>query len=236
MKLIKFEGKKGYNKINHLPFNRHFEVREDLMEKIRENGFTVPINLVETDLIDGKKKLWLADGQNRAITAAFMDVDFYGVVIDKEFTNINELVNYVAALNSLQKPWKAINYAEVYNFLNLPDYAMLLKVKTGSGYSVETISAMMSGFTARKYSAARVKSGLFKADLYDETLITLSIAQEVNKVSKMTARMILGLHYCTSLKNFNKIKFIRKYLEQIDTLKRQRYDDYSKIFMSWMQE
>ena len=59
MKLINFNGASDYNKLNHLPFNRGFSVRQDLIEKMNLYGFNCPLHLIETDIIDGKKKKWL---------------------------------------------------------------------------------------------------------------------------------------------------------------------------------
>jgi hypothetical protein len=88
MKLITFNGASDYNKINHLPFNRKFCVRTDLMQKMNTYGFTCPIFLIETSLIDGKKKKWLVDGQHRAVTAAFLNIPFTGIVLDIPFKSI----------------------------------------------------------------------------------------------------------------------------------------------------
>lgn len=234
MKLITFNGASDYQKLNHLPFNRSFSVRQDLIEKMNTYGFTCPIFLIETDLIDGKKKKWLVDGQHRAITAAFLDISFYAIILDIKFKSIAEIVHYVASLNSAQKPWSAINYVESYNFLNYKEYNTLLKIKNSSPYTVETISSILAGHRQSGHSLKHLKNGTFVANHIKETKYTLALAAKLGKYQKLTSRMLLALNYVASLKTFDEERFTLQYKTNAKAIKELKLDDYSDIFSSWL--
>jgi hypothetical protein len=234
MKLITFNGASDYNKLNHLPFNRKFSVRNDLIQKMNTSGFTCPLQLIETSLIDGKKKRWLVDGQHRAITAAFLNIPFTAVLIDLEFKSIEEIVHYVSSLNSAQKAWSISNYVESYNFLGYKEYNTLLQITSSCNYSVETIATLLSGFRAGGYNSKAVKDGRFKANLLNETKYTLSLAAKLSKYGRLTSRMVTALHYVASLKTFDESKFTLQYKTNAKAIKELKLDDYSDIFSSWL--
>jgi hypothetical protein len=234
MKLITFNGASDYNKLNHLPFNRNFSVRQDLIDKMNTYGFTCPIFLIETDLIDGKKKKWLVDGQHRAVTAAFLNIPFYALVVDLKFKSISEIVHYVASLNSAQKPWSAINYVESYNFLNYPEYNILLTIKNSCPYSIETIASVLAGYRRSGYNLSSLKNGTFVANHVKETKYTLTLAAKLGKYQKLTSRMLLALNYVASLKTFDEERFTLQYKTNAKVIKELKLDDYSDIFSSWL--
>ena len=234
MKLITFNGASDYNKINHLPFNRKFSVRTDLMQKMNTYGFTCPLQLIETSLIDGKKKRWLVDGQHRAVTAAFLNIPFTAIIIEKDFTSIEEIVHYVSSLNSAQKSWSISNYVESYNFLGYKEYNTLLQVTATANYSIETIATLLHGFRKAGYNSKALKDGKFKANLLAETKYTLSVAAKLSKYSRLTSRMVTALHYVASLKTFDEQKFTVQYKTNAKAIKELKLDDYSDIFSSWL--
>lgn len=234
MKLITFNGASDYCKLNHLPFNRNFSVRQDLIDKMNLYGFNSPLHLIETDLIDGKLKKWLVDGQHRAITAAFLDITFTGIVVDVKFKSISEIVHYVASLNSAQKPWSAINYVESYNFLGYKEYNTLLTVKNSCPYTIETISCMLAGHRTSGHTSKSIKNGTFVVNHFNEAKYTLSLAAKLGKYQKLTSRMLLALNYVCSLKTFDEKRFTLNYKANAKQIKELKLDDYSNIFSSWL--
>ena len=233
MKLKKFD-KLSYNSLNHLSFNRNFHVRQDLMDKMNLYGFTVPINIIRTNVIDGKMKLYIADGQHRALTAVFLGIDFYGTIIDRKFKDVPEIVEYVSSLNSTSRAWKALNYVEAYNHLNIVDYQILLKIKNSCPYSVETLSTILGGNRTRGSVASKVKNGTFKINAHDETINAVDLAARLSKYEKLSSRMLLALSGTMSLKRFNEEKFVKSYKKNAKVVKDMRLDDYSDIFNSWV--
>lgn len=233
MKLLTFNGNKDYNKLNHLPFNRNFKVRNDLTVKMNLYGFTSPINIIETSLINGKKQRYIADGQNRAITAAFLDIPFYGVLVEKEFKTITEIVEYVASLNSAHKPWVTINYVESFAYLGYEDYKKLLEITQKTPYSVDTIASLLQGYRSKGYNSDKIKQGEFKIKQLQETQNTLELSSKLSKIERLTSRMLLALHYISSLNTFNREVFIKNYTLNAKKVKELKLDDYTTIFQSW---
>lgn len=234
MKLKTFNGALGYNELNHLPFNRKFKVRTDLTDSMNERGFILPINLIETDIITGKKQLYIADGQNRAITAAFLNIPFYGIIVDTKFETINEIVEYVSSLNSAQKPWNATNYAESYAYLGKLDYIKLIQVTQNSPYTLDTIAIMLYGFRKKGSVKDKIVNGEFKINQLEATLKTLELSAKLSKVEFLTSRMLTALHYISSLNTFDEIKFTTNYKKNGKKIKELKLDDYSDIFQSWI--
>jgi hypothetical protein len=234
MKLITFNGSKDYNKLNHLPFNRNFKVRNDLTNSMNERGFIQPLNLIKTNLINGKEEIYIADGQNRAITASFLNITFYGILIDKTFNTINEIVEYVSSLNSSHKAWTADNYAESYAYLGIEDYKTLLSITQKSPYSLSTISIMLYGFRSKANIKSKIMNGTFTINELDGTNYTLQLAAKLSKIQKLTSRMILALHYVSSMKSFNEERFITQYQLNAKQIKELNLDDYTDVFSSWI--
>ena len=161
MKVIKFNGKQDYSKLNHLPFNRRFTVRTDLVQSMNDFGFIDPIKLIETDIITGRKELFVADGQHRAITAAFLDIEFYGVVIDVVFTTKEALVEFVSNLNSTHKVWTISNYVDSYAYLQKEPYKTLLSYKGKNPYSLHTLATMLYGYRSKNSVTKKIEDGTF---------------------------------------------------------------------------
>lgn len=234
MKLKIFNGSKDYNKLNHLPFNRDFSVRQDLIKSMNKMGFIVPLIIIKTNLFDGKNKLYIADGQHRAITASFLNITFYGNIIEKEFKSVEEIVKFVARLNSGQKPWKAINYVESYNYLNYPEYKTLIKIFNNVPYTVDTTAAVLSNVSRNSGSIkSSIVSGNYKNTNLIEGKKTFELAAKLTKFHKPSARMLLSINKVRQLKIFNENLFIKNYSLNIKSILELTLEDYTDTFMKW---
>lgn len=235
MKLKKFNGSKDYNKLNHLPFNRKFSVRPGLMKSMNEYGFIVPIHLIETDLFDGKKQIYIADGQNRALTAANLDIDFYGYIDNRVFNSKEELVTYVSNLNSNQKKWSVDDYVKAFSYLNFDAYAALLKLKSKVPFSISTLSALLHS-NGTYNSRDAIITGELAINYLDETNYSLRLAAKLSKYETFNSRMLLSLQRISSLKKFNESKFTKAYIKSVDEIKTRKkagLDNYRELFTSW---
>lgn len=234
MKVIKFNGKQDYSKLNHLPFNRRFTVRTDLVQSMNDFGFIDPIKLIETDIITGKKELFVADGQHRAITAAFLDIEFYGVVIDVIFTTKESLVEFVSNLNSTHKVWTISNYVDSYAYLQKESYKTLLSYKGKSPYSLYALATMLYGYRSKNSVTKKIEDGTFVINNEEGTKYTLLLAAKYSKHEPLTNRMLLALNYVCSLTSFDEPKFEAIYKEKAKQIKELKLDDYTDIFSSWI--
>tara|TARA_R110002049_G_scaffold231127_2_gene403416 strand:+ start:15430 stop:16140 length:711 start_codon:yes stop_codon:yes gene_type:complete len=235
MKQITFKKEKDFNKINHLPFNREYSVRNDLIKSMNKSGFIVPIILMKTDIIDGQDKLWVLDGQNRLITARFLQLEATGVIIEPSNINtLEDMVKLVSSLNSNSKRWNLLDYVEAYNFLNYKHYRDLLRITHNSPYTVNTISSLLMNVPSRVGCSKIVQEGRFKAHDKEGTLEVINYAAYLSRHERVTARMLTALKRVMSLKKFDKDKFSRKYENNINIIRELKLDDYTDIFSEWI--
>ena len=237
MKLITLDTKEKINKLNHLPFNRKFSVRNDLINKMNTYGFTVPILIINTDIIDGIMKPWIADGQHRLATASYLNITAYAISKTSNELGLHskeDIVKYIASLNSAAKSWTLLNYVESYNYLNYKDYEKLIRLTNKSPYSVNTVAQMLYGIRGRNFSKNKLKDGLFVANHYNEVKNCLSLVAKLSKYQKIGSRMVISLNYVYLLKTFNEDKFTKEFIKNAKMLKELELDDYTDIFSSWI--
>ena len=235
MKQITLKTEKDFNKIHHLPFNREYSVRQDLIKNMNHSGFIVPIILMFTNIVDGQWKLWLLDGQNRMITARFLRINVTAQIITPTNVNtIEDLVHLVSTMNVTSKRWKLQNYIEVFNFLGYPQYRRLLQIKHKSPFSLNTVAQMLMGIHGRGGVSKIVSTGKFKIQDEKRTIEAIEYAAYLTKWCKVEARMLISLKRVMSLPNFDKELFSKKYENNIDLLKELRLPDYTELFSSWV--
>jgi hypothetical protein len=235
MKLIKLETERDYNKVHHLPFNRGYKVRQDLIQAMNTYGFTVPMLFLLTDVMDGVKRMWLVDGQHRMITAQFLGIPSYAVVIEKpEIKTKDDIVLFTASLNSKSKKWTMLNYVEAYNYLNYPEYETLIKLHNQYPYSINTTASLLAGKPGRGGVSKEVHDGAFIVRDLEGTKDCLMFAAKLSKYQRMTSRMLLSLRIVMNNSKFNKARFLDNYKKNSASIKDLDLNDYSNIFLSWL--
>jgi len=235
MKQITLKTEKDFDKIHHLPFNRDYSVRADLIKNMNHSGFIVPILLIKTSIVDGKERLWLIDGQNRCITARFLGLDVTAMVIEpKNVKTLKDLVALVASMNTSSKRWNIKNYVEVFNFLGYSEYKRLLEIKHSCPFTLDTVAQMLMGIHGRGGSSRIVSSGEFKIKDEKRTLETLKYAAHLTKYVKVTSKILIALKRVMLLPGFDKDKFSKKYENNADLLKTLKLDNYTELFSSWV--
>lgn len=221
--------------IEQLPFNREPRVRPDLIISMHENkGFVSNINIIYTDLINGKWTYFCADGGNRVKTAISLGIPFYGNVMRDDFESLEEIVIYVASLNSKVKAWPPDIYVRAFCYLQFKDYLVLRKMSGKTHYTTSTVAQMLEGVRGRGATGKHIKSGKFQALLVRETERTLKLASKLSKYGKMSGRMVLAFHYVNQLSAFNEESFTEKYKEFYDCVKELKLDDYTDTFLKWI--
>jgi hypothetical protein len=196
-------------------------------------GFLGTILLVETDVF-GKKEVFIADGQHRLATALYLNIEADAVIASFKPKTIAELVMFVADLNNTQKPWSLSDYITNYAYVNLTDYKELIRIKSNTPYTYGVIAAMLHGVRKTGTVGDKIRNGEFKILQLENTMETLKFAAELSKIGKLSGRMITSLHYVSSLKGFNRDKFMTQYLRNYECIKELNLDDYTDVFLSWL--
>jgi predicted nucleic acid-binding Zn finger protein len=231
MKTIKIETEKDYLKLKHVPFNREYGCRADLQASMHKYGFIGEIILIETD-VWGEMNIYIADGQNRAATAASMGIPFYGVVCDIKFKSQAEVVQFIASRNCTQKAWTPANYVKAYAYLGREDYVLLTKLAQTSTFTMSVIAALLMNL--RGGVKKQIQNGTFKCTFLQETKACLAFASLLSKEGQLSCRMLKALSQVMLLKKFDPIVFQKKYAENYSRIKELRLDDYSVEFESWV--
>lgn len=230
MKLNIIKGAKGYKKLNHLPFNREFSLRNKLVESIKIYGFIQPIVLCYSnfEFPDEEPKLYILDGQHRALAAQYLDVNFTAVILDYKNINVTQIINIVAKLNNSAVAWTLEDYCKAWHSLGKTDYTTLLSVKKNYGYTIDTLASILSGHITRQRVTDHVKEGIFKVTSKESTLVTLKL---LTKTKRMNSRMLISFHRVRlTVDNFDFKVFKTKFEQQYEAIKAESYDDYFEIF------
>lgn len=235
MKHVSYTKDSQFDKLNFLPFNRKYKVRQDLIDSMNKFGFIVPVVCIRTKLINGANSLWVLDGQHRLVTAQFLNIPVEIVIIEPVgVETIEDLVHIVAAMNSKTLPWKLDNYADAFNYLNYPEYRKLVKITNSCPYSINTIAALTYGIRRSGHCTNSVKNGTYICNNEENTKLALSYAAELSKHEPLTSRMLLALAQTMTMKSFSKEVFTKKYIKDAKCIKELKLDDYSDIFLSWV--
>lgn len=231
MKLKILSGKTGYKTLNHLPFNRDFSLRNTLVESMRTNGYLVPIVLCYSnfEFPDEKPKLYILDGQHRALAAQYLDINFYAIVLDYENINVTQIIKLVAKLNNSAVAWALEDYCKAWHSLQKADYTTLLSTKKNWGYTIATIGSLLAGYMNKTSQASSsIKDGSFKIKAKETTLKSLELS---STTKRMSSRMLMAFHRVRlTVDNFNFKVFKTKFEAQYDTIKSGAFDDYFELF------
>ena len=239
-KTLVFYGAKDFDKKLHiLPFNRKYGVRKDLKVSMNIYGYTptMPIDIIITDIFDGIERMYIADGQHRAATAAWLNIPFFGVV-SHTFKTKKDIVFYISRLNTGQKPWVAYDYVFAFASLGMEDYETLLKMTNQSIFTVSVMARMLGGESNSKGSVTTdaIKAGTFKIKELEETKETLKLVARVEGHAKVTGRMVNSMHIVMRSPKWDKQKFVRKYKANAEMLNNNNLDDYKATFLNWLNE
>lgn len=223
-----------YKKLQHAPFNREYGYRTDLAKSMKKSGWLGMIIIIKTAAITGKLESFIIDGQNRAATAIQLGIPFRAEVIHREFLTLEEIIEFVATLNTTQMPWSPEVFVKAWTYLGRDAYKVLTAIKSTCDFTITTVAAMLYGFRSRSIVANHIRQGTFTVNLIKETEYTIKLSQKLLKYGKLTSRMAIALHYVCSLPIFNEAKFIAAYKLHYKEIKDNNIDDFSDIFTSWV--
>lgn len=225
-----------YKKVNSMPFNRDGLVSPRLVRSINKFGFVVPILLIKTNLIDGYDKIYIVDGHNRAVTALYLNVPFFGILLPTQFSNVEQLVEFVSSLNSSQRAWTNMDYVRAFAHVGKKEYLDLIQVKSKTPYSFTTVATILSSPNSRSCKSESIKKGDFKVTRLKEANEVFTYAGELSKYKSLTNRMVLSLNTVMSLEIFEKKKFTEAYATYCHKINKLSLDSFESTFISWLEK
>jgi hypothetical protein len=233
---IEFASREDFDKkINSMPFNRDPKVVKKLVENMNKWGFTVPILLIKTNLLDGYDRIYIVDGHNRATTALYLNIPFRGILLPNKFSNLEELVEFVSSLNNSQKAWINMDYIRSFAHVGKKEYIDLIQVKSKTPYSITSVATILSipGNKCRK--SDDIKNGSFKIKRLKEAQEVFKYAGELSKYKPLSNRMVLSLSSVMALEIFDKKKFTEAYAKYCHKISKLSLDSFESTFISWLQ-
>ena len=235
-KMIHFPTQEAFvGKVFFLPFNRDASATKKLAASMNVNGFTQPLMLIKTDLIDGVMRMYVADGQHRALTALSIGIPFRGELLPNTFARREEIVTFVASHNSSQLPWSVTDYVRAFASVGSSEYLKLIDIKKKTTFTFTTLATMLSSASHRSSVNDPLKNGLFRIDRLDDTMKTLDYAGELSKYRPLTNRMVISLQRVMNMSIFNKKKFTKSYKNYAKELSKLQLDNFDQTFISWLQ-
>jgi len=222
-------------KVNSMPFNRDGAVMPYLVRSMNKSGFVVPILMIKTNLIDGYDKIYIVDGHNRATTALYLNIPFFGFLLPNKFSNIEELVTFVSDLNSSQKAWTNMDYIRAFAHVGKKEYLDLIQVKSKTPYSFTTVATILSTPNGRNAQSSNLKKGDFKINRLKEAQEVFKYAGELSKYKPLSNRMVLSLTPVMALEIFDKKKFEEAYAKHCHKISKLSLDSFESTFISWLQ-
>lgn len=232
---IFFSSREDFDKkINSMPFNRDAKVRKDLIVNMIKYGFTVPILMIKTNLLDGFERIYIVDGHNRAITALYLNIPFFGVLLPNKFSNLEELVEFVSSLNNSQKAWINMDYIRSYAHVGKKEYIDLIQIKSKTPYSITAAATILSS-VGKTAQSENIKKGNFKITRLAEAQEVFKYAGELSKYKPLSNRMVLSLSSVMALEIFDKKKFEESYAKYCHKISKLSLDSFESTFISWLQ-
>ena len=233
---IDFASREDFDKkVNSMPFNRDAKVRKDLVESMNKWGFTVPILMIKTNLLDGFDRIYIVDGHNRAITALYLNIPFSGKLLSNKFSNVEELVEFVSSLNNSQKAWINMDYIRSYAHVGKKEYIDLIQVKSKTPYSITAVATILAAATAKRTKTDGIKKGSFKITRLKEAQEVFKYAGELSKYKPLSNRMVLSLNAVMALEIFDRKKFEEAYAKYCHSISKLSLDSFENTFISWLQ-
>jgi hypothetical protein len=220
-------------KVNSMPFNRDAKVRKDLVDSMNKWGFTVPILMIKTNLLDGFERIYIVDGHNRAITALYLNIPFFGVLLPNKFSRIEDLVEFVSSLNNSQKAWINMDYIKSFAHVGKKEYLDLIQIKSKTPYSVTAVAMILSSVNKNAQSE-NIKKGNFKITRLKEANEVFNYAGELSKYKPLSNRMVLSLNVVMALEIFDKEKFTEAYATYCHKINKLSLDSFESTFISWL--
>jgi hypothetical protein len=233
--LIEFPTREDFaKKINSMPFNRDPKVVQKLVENMNKWGFTVPILLIKTNLLDGYDRIYIVDGHNRATTALYLNIPFRGILLPNKFSNLEELVEFVSSLNNSQKAWINMDYIRSYAHVGKKEYIDLIQIKSKTPYSITAVATTLSS-VGKTTPSENIKKGNFKITRLKEANDVFTYAGELSKYKPLSNRMMLSLNAVMALEIFDKKKFTEAYAKYCHKISKLSLDRFESTFISWLQ-
>lgn len=135
---------------------------QNMKDSIHKYGILRSIVIISTKVFNDKMPAYyIADGQHLYLACEGLNLtdELQAIIVQKEFTDVDSIVNFVSKLNSTQKGWRLLDYVGAYASTNeFLDYNFLQNRLLR--YNLGTITtAMLYGGYATGTANKAIKNG-----------------------------------------------------------------------------
>jgi hypothetical protein len=196
-KELKIKYAKDCSDFSILPMNRDIDSKhvQKLVASLRLQGCLKTIICTSTDLIDGKKKKYIIDGQHTstALEREGMPIPYIEIDVESE----EDLVEKMAYLNNSSKSWDLMDYIHAWKMIR-PDYMKLFKWKNMYDIEITMLAIIGVNNGAIKHSTGVIKTGNFKitntkaedmCKVFNDIFLTIGMADRAIKFQFLNAFM-----------------------------------------------
>lgn len=151
LKNMKFD--KNYENFSLIESNRKVDSKhsEKMVVSLRTMGIIRPVVCIETDIIEGKLKRYIIDGQHLFYACKREEIDVPYILLDVK-SNM-ELVYKMALVNNSSKSWDLMNYITAYKAVN-DDYQKLYDMKLKYNMEVSMIAALGMNISSSSFTGS----------------------------------------------------------------------------------
>jgi hypothetical protein len=231
LKNIKFE--KDYTKFHFLQSNRIVDPRHTtkMSNSLKSMEAVRPVVCINTNVVDGKKKLYIIDGQHLFYSLMKEEAEVPYVIL--EIKDMKDMIYKMALLNNSSKSWGLLDYIVAYKAVDI-DYQFLFELNLKYSIELNMITAICLNTNSASLVGSIIKDGTFKnhnknsiemCDKFQEIFVNIGVADRWVKHSFFIAFMM----------NYNKYKHsetIENISKNISTVKMMTANDNVKNFIN----
>lgn len=189
----------NYQMFNFSKFNRNVFLTDDFLEQAKQ-GFISPIIV--------NKNMTVIDGQHRLSACQQLGLPVEYII--KQGLNEDDIVR----MNTVQKPWKLINYIEAYANEGKEEYVKLINLINNKDYyqSVAIISQIAFNSNTPRGMIKAIQEGTFKFYNYNKTVEFLGYLKLFKEKTRIPYRSNLSraLYTLFTCKKINMDTLIKK--------------------------
>lgn len=232
LKNIKFE--KDYTKFHFLQSNRIVDPKHTtkMTSSLKSMEAAIrPVVCINTNVVDGKKKLYIIDGQHLFYSLMKEEAEIPYIIL--EVVNMKDMIYKMALLNNSSKSWGLLDYIVAYKAVDI-DYQILFELNLKYSIELNMLTAICLNVNSASMVGSIIKDGSFKnlnknyiemCDKFQEIFVNVGTADRWIKHSFFTAFMM----------NYNKYKHsetVENITKNISTVKMMTTNDNVKNFIN----
>lgn len=183
-----------------------------LAESINKMGVIRPVVVAWINFINGKKDLYIIDGQHLYLALLRMNAPI--PYVELEINNKQELVETIALLNSSSKSWTMQDYVTAWSNLH-PDYIKLNQYFQQYDFELNILASVLSNQDVSGASTKTIKKGTFRIKDESQAKVALDCMTDLFKIMDRGSRYEIKylcseyFKFYRSAKNYNHQRFIQ---------------------------